>query len=94
MKHVSAKLRMLSFLHKTTGYNTFSVAQARRRFGIQNVSATIAKLRQEGYAIYTNAKRMSNGTKGFEYRLGRPSNLFIQECRNRGVVAKGPVTAN
>jgi hypothetical protein len=88
MSHVSAKSRILAFLSKTTGYNTLSVKQARARFGIQNVSARIAQLRQEGYSIYTN--KCTHGAKGYEYRLGRPSKSFIAKCEMNGVVAKGP----
>lgn len=89
MSNVSAKSRILTVLSQSTGYNTFSVAQARRRFGIQNVSAVIAKLRAEGYAIYTNTKHREDGSQVKVYRLGRPSNAFAQECSMRGVVAKG-----
>jgi hypothetical protein len=92
MSTVSAKSRLLAFLQKTTGYNTVSVVQARRRFGIQNVSAAVNSLRNEGYSIYTNKLTRASGRKGFEYRLGRPSRSFIAKCEMNGVIAKGPVT--
>lgn len=49
----SAKSRILSFLNKTVGRNTLSVKQARAQFGISNVSARVAELRQDGYGIIT-----------------------------------------
>jgi hypothetical protein len=85
MKKVSAKQRMLETLTKTTGYNTFSTAQARSRFGIKNVAARIAELRKEGYAIYTNLRNRGNGTKVAVYRLGKPSRSFKARCRSMGV---------
>ena len=85
MKKMSAKQRMLTALTKADGYNTFSVAQARNRFGISNVAARIAELRQEGYAIYTNLKIRSDGSKVAVYRLGTPSKSFKAQCRANGV---------
>ncbi|MEN9921569.1 MAG: Helix-turn-helix domain [Candidatus Parcubacteria bacterium] len=85
MKKVSAKQRMLETLTKSNGYNTFSVAQARARFGITNVAARIAELRQEGYSIYTNLKTRGDGSKVAVYRLGSPSKSFKAQCRANGV---------
>lgn len=82
---MSAKQRLLSFLSKKDGYNTFSTAQAQARFGIKNVSARISELRQEGYAIYTNTKQRADGTKVSVYRLGSPSKSFKAQCRASGV---------
>lgn len=85
MKKLSAKQRMLNTLTQAGGYNTFSVAQARSRFGITNVAARIAELRQEGYAIYTNLKTRGDGSKVAVYRLGTPSKSFKAQCRANGV---------
>jgi hypothetical protein len=82
---MTAKQRLLSFLSKKDGYNTFSVAQARARFGIKNVAARIAELRNEGYAIYTNMKARADGSKVAIYRLGTPSKSFKAQCRANGV---------
>jgi hypothetical protein len=84
---VAAKDRMLAFLQKTDGYNTFSVKQAQRRFGVQNVSARISELRQAGYPIYTNIISR-NGEKVAEYRLGTPTrnqrkNRFYSRLRSK-----------
>lgn len=85
MKKLTAKQKMLQTLTKTTGYNTFSVAQARSRFGVKNVAARVAELRSEGYAIYTNMKSRADGTKVAVYRLGTPSKSFKAQCRAMGV---------
>lgn len=85
MKKETAKQKMLKTLTKTSGYNTFSTAQARARFGVKNVSARIAELRKEGYAIYTNIRNRANGTKVAVYRLGKPSRSFKARCRSMGV---------
>lgn len=85
MKKVSVKQRMLETLTKTSGYNTFSTAQARARFGIKNVSARISELRKQGYAIYTNIRNRADGSKVAVYRLGKPSRSFKARCRSMGV---------
>jgi hypothetical protein len=84
MKTVSAKQKILNYLSKSEGYNTLSVAQARARFGIQNVSARIEELRQEGHCIYTNTKRRANGSKVSVYRLGAPTKAMVRAALRGG----------
>ena len=84
MKKVSAKQRILNYLSKSQGYNTLSVAQARARFGIQNVSARIEELRQEGHCIYTNTKTRGDGSKVSVYRIGRPTKNMVRAALRGG----------
>jgi hypothetical protein len=81
---LSAKDRMLETLKKTSGYNTFTVAQARHRFGVKNVSARIGELRQEGYCIYTNTKKLKDGRKINFYRLGTPTKALVRAALSAG----------
>ena len=80
----SAKTRILNFLSKKQGYNTLSVAQARARFGIQNVAARIDELRQDGHCIYTNTKRRADGSKVSVYRLGTPTKAMVRAAIKGG----------
>ena len=84
MTKLSAKQRMLNALSKPEGYNTFTVEQARRRFGITNVSARIDELRQEGHVIYTNTKRNADGVKVASYRLGKPTKSMVRTALEAG----------
>jgi hypothetical protein len=84
MTKLSAKQRMLNALQKTEGYNSFTVEQARRRFGISNVSARIDELRQEGHCIYTNVKRNADGVKVASYRLGKPTKALVRAAIKAG----------
>jgi hypothetical protein len=84
MTKLSAKQRMLNALSKPEGYNTFTVEQARRRFGISNVSARIDELRQEGHVIYTNTKYNANGVKVASYRLGKPTKAMVRTALQAG----------
>ena len=80
----SAKTRILNYLSKSEGYNTLSVAQARARFGIQNVAARIDELRQDGHCIYTNTKRRADGSKVSVYRLGTPTKAMVRAALKAG----------
>jgi len=84
MTKLSAKQKILNYLSKSEGYNTLSVAQARARFGIQNVSARIEELRQEGNVIYTNTKRRADGSKVSVYRLGTPTKAMVRAAMRAG----------
>ena len=75
---------MLNALSKPEGYNTFTTEQARRRFGITNVSARIDELRQEGHVIYTNTKYNADGVKVASYRLGKPTKALVRKALKAG----------
>ena len=75
---MSAKQKMIDYLSKTDGYNTFSVAQGQRLFGIKNVAARVDELRKEGQCIYTNTKTRRDGTRVSVYRLGSPTKALVQ----------------
>jgi len=86
---MSTKSRVLSFLKKTSGRNTFSAAQARNYFGIQNVAPVVTALRNEGHAIYLNTRKRADGSTVKVYRLGTPSASFIDRCYARGIEVQG-----
>jgi len=84
---MSVNDKMLAFLRKKKGYNTFSVKQGQNLFGVENVSARIAELREDGHSIYTNIVRNGKGEKIAVYRLGTPtrsrrSNRFYSRLRS------------
>ena len=83
MSNLSAKQKMLAALKQTEGYNTFTTKQAQRRFGIQNVSARIDELRQEGHVIYTN-KKVVDGQKVAFYRMGKPTKALVKAAIKSG----------
>lgn len=77
MNKLTVKEKMLSVLYKTEGYNTFTVAQARSRFGIKNVAARISELRQEGHSIFTNTRKLEDGRTIQYYKIGKPSKKVV-----------------
>jgi predicted ArsR family transcriptional regulator len=82
MENMNVKERMLTSLKQN---DTFTVKQAQQRFGIKNVYARISELRQEGYCIYTNPKKMHDGKKTFVYRLGKPNREMVKAALAAGI---------
>jgi hypothetical protein len=52
-------------------------AQADKRFGIKNISAEVSRIRQAGFAVYSNKRVAGNGVKVTEYVLGKPSRKIV-----------------
>jgi len=52
-------------------------AQATKRFGIKNISAEVSRIRQNGYAVYTNSRTAGNGVQVTEYVMGKPSRKIV-----------------
>lgn len=82
---MSVREKMLNFLNKENGRNTFSVAQARAMWRIENVAARILELRQEGHVIYTNPRKRGDGSVVAVYRMGRPTKSFVRDALDMGI---------
>ena len=52
-------------------------AAAAKRFGIKNISAEVSRVRQNGFAVYSNTRVAGNGVRVTEYQMGRPSRKLI-----------------
>ena len=52
-------------------------SEAKKRFGIGNISAEASRIRQAGYAVYANSRTAGNGVNVTEYELGRPSRRIV-----------------
>jgi hypothetical protein len=83
-KQLTTKQKMLNYLNKTEGYNTFSVAKGRQLFGVQNIAARIEELRKEGHVIYTNLKTRNDGKKVSVYRMGKPTKALVRAAQALG----------
>ena len=54
-----------------------SPAVASKRFGIKNISAEVSRIRQAGFAVYSNQRVAGNGVRVTEYVMGRPSRKIV-----------------
>ena len=69
---------------------TVTPAQAEKRFGIKNISAEASRIRQAGFAVYSNSRTAGNGVKVTEYVIGRPSRKVVAagyKALSMGIVA-------
>lgn len=82
---MNVKQKMIDYLSKTSGRNTFSIRQAQLMWRISNVSARIHELRQDGYPIYTNVRKRADGSAVFVYRLGTPSKSMKKSAIAGGI---------
>jgi hypothetical protein len=48
-----------------------------RKMGIGNLAAEVSRIRQHGFAVYTNSRKAGNGVQVTEYVLGKPSRNLI-----------------
>lgn len=57
--------------------DALTAKQIKSRFGLVNPSEAVRSLRTEGYAIYANETKMSDGKVATKYRLGKPSRKMV-----------------
>jgi len=55
----------------------FTAKQIKASFGIAHPASTIRNLREQGYCVYSNAAKLSDGTKTTKYRIGQPSKRIV-----------------
>jgi hypothetical protein len=54
-----------------------TASEAKKRFGVGNLSAEASRIRAAGYAVYANSRTAGNGVTVTEYELGRPSRQIV-----------------
>ena len=52
-------------------------SQITKRFGIKNPRAEVTRIRQNGYAVYTQNRKARNGVEVTEYKLGEASRELV-----------------
>jgi hypothetical protein len=61
-----------------TLYNGKSLTPAQaKKMGIGNLAAEASRIRQAGYAVYTNSRKAANGVQVTEYVMGKPSREIV-----------------
>ena len=48
-----------------------------KKMGVGNLAAEVSRIRQHGFAVYTNSRRAGNGVAVTEYVLGKPSRQIV-----------------
>lgn len=52
-------------------------ADARKRFGVANLSAEVSRVRQLGFAVYAKRRKAGNHVQVTEYVMGEPSREIV-----------------
>ena len=72
MKFISEETKTFKLFTALRNGDAVTPAEASKRFGIKNMSAEASRLRQHGFAVYTNSRKAGNGVQVTEYVLGKP----------------------
>jgi hypothetical protein len=54
-----------------------TAADAKKRFGIGNLSAEVSRIRQNGYAVFAKTRTAGNGVVVREYSMGKVSREMV-----------------
>lgn len=71
---MSKQAKLLNYL--TTGAEV-TARQIAGTFGLKNPSRAIHALRSQGYCIYANKAKLSDGSETVKYRIGKPSKRMV-----------------
>jgi hypothetical protein len=83
--HNKGNLKMKRFNPETKTFKVFTAlyngaaltaAQA-RKMGVGNLSAEVSRIKQGGYAVYSNSRTAGNGVTITEYVMGQPSREIV-----------------
>ena len=80
MKFISKKSKTFKVFNALYNGASLTQSQAEKRFGVGNLAAEASRIRQSGYAVYSNTRKAGNGVqvteRSEERRVGK-------ECRSR-----------
>jgi hypothetical protein len=76
-KKINPETKTFKLLTALKNGEKLTPAQIKKRFSIKNVSAEVSRVRQGGYAVYTNTHYSNNGTAVTRYEIGMPSRALV-----------------
>lgn len=77
MKFINQETKTFKVFTALKSGATLTPAEAKSRFGVGNLAAEASRIRQHGFAVYTNQRVAGNGVKVTEYVLGKPSRKIV-----------------
>lgn len=77
MKQISKETKTYKLLEALKNGESFTQAQAEKRFGIKNIRAEASRLRYNGHAVYAKSRKAGNGVNVTEYELGRATRRIV-----------------
>jgi hypothetical protein len=76
MKFINTETKTYRVLTALQAGKALTASQA-AKFGVKNLSAEVSRIRQHGFAVYTNNRKAGNGVQVTEYVLGKPSRNLV-----------------
>lgn len=77
MKHINPETKTFKVFSALQKGEKLTPADAKKRFGIGNLSAEASRIRQHGFAVYANTRTAGNGVTVTEYVMGKPSRKVV-----------------
>ena len=77
MKLFNKETKTFKIFNALYNGDALTASQAAKRFGVKNLSAEASRIRQAGYAVYTNSRKAGNGVQVTEYVMGKPSREIV-----------------
>jgi hypothetical protein len=76
MKHFNTETKTFKVFSALQSGKVLTASQA-AKMGVKNLSAEVSRIRQSGFAVYTNSRKAGNGVQVTEYVLGKPSRKLV-----------------
>ena len=77
MKRFNPETKTFKVFNALYNGKTLTPAQAKHDLGVGNLAAEVSRIRQGGYAVYSNSRKAGNGVQVTEYAMGRPSREIV-----------------
>jgi len=77
MKRLNPETKTFKVFNALYQGESLTPAEAKKRFGVGNLAAEASRIRQNGYAVYSNSRTAGNGVQVTEYAMGRPSREIV-----------------
>ncbi len=77
MKFINKETKTFKVFNALYNGEKLTASQAEKRFGVKNLAAEASRIRQSGYAVYSNSRTAGNGVQVTEYVMGKPSREIV-----------------
>ncbi len=76
MKFINPETKTFRVFRALQSGRPVTASQA-KKMGVGNLGAEIHRIRQHGFAVYTNNRTAGNGVRVTEYVMGKPSRNLV-----------------
>jgi hypothetical protein len=77
MKFINPETKTYKVFKALQNGEKLTASEAKHRFGVGNLAAEASRIRQHGFAVYSNSRKAGNGVNVTEYVLGKPSRKVV-----------------